>query len=136
MRRFALFAMTVMSAVLFASAMTSITVSSEYKKEINVKIQGTGIGGCDIILMPGETNTANCDCLWGTLNYSFCAYSKGATAYGAAGNATEEAVGSGRCPKVTGESLVCSDLESLGNCYGKGYSCLIDATGLCHCSSN
>jgi hypothetical protein len=89
------------------------------------------VGGCDVLLNPGVTDASDCWCLWGTINYSFCAYS--------AGKVTEAAnstiVGDGRCPVVTGESLVCSDLSSLGNCYDKAYACQIDATGLCHCNT-
>ena len=93
----------------------------------------TGVGGCDIILQPGESNTSDCWCLWGTINYSFCAYSKGVTddkTFPISSNSTVE---QGKCPIVTGESLVCSDIASLGNCYNGGYSCTIDSTGLCHC---
>ena len=57
-------------------ASTSITVTNQYKKEVNVKIQGLGVGGCDIILAPGAVDTSDCWCLWGTLHYSFCAYDK------------------------------------------------------------
>lgn len=94
-----------------------------------MKIQGAGVGGCDVILNPGQTNT-DCWCLWGTINYSFCAYSKNM----ANSNSTTnyDKVMSGKCPIVTGESMVCNDLSSLGNCYDHAYSC-IDSTGLCHC---
>ena len=108
-------------------------MSSEYKKEVNIKIQGTGIGGCDVILNEGESNPSDCWCLWGTINYSFCAYTKnGLNDNLAVSNST---VAQGKCPVVTGESLVCSDLSSLGNCYDKAYSCLIDESGLCHCQT-
>jgi hypothetical protein len=111
-------------------------VSSSYKKEVNIKIQGTGVGGCDVLLETGETNPSDCWCLWGTINYSFCVYSAGigdnisnssAASYGI--------VNQGKCPVITGESLVCSDLSSLGNCYDGAYSCTVDSSGLCHCES-
>lgn len=111
-------------------------VSSQFKDELNIKIQGSGVGGCDIILNKGESSDA-CWCLWGTINYSFCAYKKSPLGY-TAHNETElakEDVKSGRCPVVTGESLVCSDLSSLGNCYNGGYSCTVDSNGLCHCET-
>jgi hypothetical protein len=41
----------------------------------------------------------------------------------------------GKCPIVTGESLLCSDLSSLGNCYNGAYSCTVDEEGLCHCTT-
>ena len=84
----------------------------------------------------GDTSDA-CWCLWGTINYSFCAYKKSPLGE-AANNATElnkEDVKSGKCPIITGESLVCSDLSSLGNCYDKAYSCSVNSNGLCHCDS-
>jgi len=111
-------------------------VTNNFKKELNVKIQGAGVGGCDVVLASGEVDES-CWCLWGTLHYSFCAYEK--KPLGADTNATlaEDAseVGSGKCPKVTGENLVCSDLSSLGNCYDKAYTCSVDQEGLCHCST-
>ena len=105
---------------------------------MNIKIQGSGVGGCDVILQPGQVDESDCWCLWGTINYSFCAYKKSPLEFGVAHNETElakEAVKSGRCPVVTGESLVCSDLSSLGNCYDGSYSCSIDENGLCHCQT-
>lgn len=107
-------------------------VSSQYKKEINVKIQGTGVGGCDILLSAGQSNNADCWCLWGTINYSFCAYYKSGV-NDAPQIAQNTTVGAGKCPMVTGETLLCSDLSSLGNCYDKGYSCTVNENGLCHC---
>ena len=38
----------------YVSANTGITVINEYKKEMNIKIQGSGVGGCDIIMQPGK----------------------------------------------------------------------------------
>ncbi len=128
-------------------------VSTQYKKEINVKIQGSGIGGCDILMENGQTNN-DCWCLWGTINYSFCVYTKnGMNDVPQIANNTT--VGNGKCPVVTGESLVCNDLSSLGkiknyvfhlmyfililqfsgNCYDKAYSCNVDDVGLCHCQT-
>jgi hypothetical protein len=85
------------------------------------------VGGCDILLQSGEENDADCWCLWGTVNYAFCAYNKPLPGF----NSTE--LESGRCPEVTGETKVCNDLSSLGNCYDSGYVCTIDTEGLCHC---
>mmetsp|Transcript_1922 Transcript_1922/g.1897 ORF Transcript_1922/g.1897 Transcript_1922/m.1897 type:complete len:129 (+) Transcript_1922:44-430(+) len=114
---------------IFCQAGTQIKVLNEYKKELNVKIQGSGVGGCDILLQPGEENDSSCWCLWGTINYSFCAYSQSPL-----GNNNTN-VESGKCPVVPGESGVCSDLSSLGNCYDGAYFCKIDSTGLCHCET-
>lgn len=113
-------------------------MTNNFNKEINVKIQGTGVGGCDVILQPGQEDASDCWCLWGTINYSFCAYKKSAFGDSDINNSTEvvkEGVQNGRCPMVTGESLVCSDLSSLGNCYDKSYACTIDEGGLCHCNT-
>jgi len=122
-------------------------VTSDYKKELNIKISGTGVGGCDIVMNQGDVNSNDCWCLWGTLNYVFCAYTKtGVEAtdlfntttvttiideseFEVSSNVTE----SGKCPARTGESLVCSDLDSLGNCYKGAYSCNVDVSGFCHC---
>lgn len=111
-------------------------VSTQYKDQLNIKIQGAGFGGCDIILNKGEASDS-CWCLWGTLNYSFCAYRKSRLGE-PTNNATEfgmEDIAAGRCPAVTGETLVCSDLNSLGNCYDDAYFCTVNANGLCHCES-
>ena len=120
--------------ITFCYAGTGITVHNNYKKEINVKISGSGVGGCDILLQPGESNESDCWCLWGTINYSFCAYEKG---IGDMKNSTvkDDIVGNGRCAVVTGEALTCSDVSSLGNCYDGAYSCEIDVGGLCHCKT-
>jgi hypothetical protein len=138
-----LLACVLVAAVQFVSAGTSISVENHYKKEVNVKIQGLGVGGCDILIQPGDSNPSDCWCLWGTLNYSFCAYTKmsaeeliqqkyaPATEPNSASNPA--AVKSGRCPIITGESLLCSDLTSLGNCYSGGYACQIDVNGFCNC---
>ena len=74
----ALILMTLFISLILKGGMasTSITVTNQYKKEVNVKIQGLGVGGCDIILAPGAVDTSDCWCLWGTLHYSFCAYDK------------------------------------------------------------
>lgn len=142
-------------------------MSNSYKKEVNVKIQGAGVGGCDITMQPGEQNPskflcessllcivrrltsslrypADCWCLWGTVNYSFCAYTK-MTAEELArekyaptlprNETNPDAVKQGRCPIITGESLLCSDLASLGNCYDGAYSCQVDTNGFCNCQT-
>ena len=109
-------------------------VTNLYKKEVNIKIQGVGVGGCDILLQPGETNSSDCWCLWGTINYSFCSYVPTSESF-RSNNTNELIVSNGKCPVVTGESLLCSDLSSLGNCYDGAYSCVIDDNGLCGCNS-
>jgi len=128
----------------YSIAGTSIGVTNSYSKELNIKIQGAGVGGCDVLLDSGEIDLESCWCLWGTLNYSFCAYEKskvkGINSEGDSSNfnnstAHADVVANGRCPTITGEKLVCSDLASLGNCYDKSYTCLVDEEGLCHCSS-
>ncbi len=91
------------------------------------------MGGCDVILQPGQENDTDCWCLWGTVNYAFCAYNKPLFTNNTS-PASHDEVESGRCPEVTGESKVCNDLSSLGNCYDSGYVCTIDKDGLCHCS--
>lgn len=120
-------------------------MTSEYKKELNVKIKGAGLGGCDVIMQPGTVDTNDCWCLWGTLNYAFCAYTKTVTAQDSLNGTVTTVIDesqfeidsniteTGRCPVVTGESLLCSDLDSLGNCYKGAYSCTIDVNGFCHC---
>lgn len=128
-----------------ASAGTSIKVYNEYKKEVNVKIKGTGVGGCDILLNQGENNLNDCWCLWGTINYSFCVYTASkvksddnivATNTTSLVDVEMDKYETGKCAVVTGESLLCSDVSSLGNCYDKSYTCKIDSSGLCHCSSD
>lgn len=89
-------------------------------------------------------SSADCWCLWGTVNYSFCAYTKMSAEdmarekYGLTlpNNETNpDAVKQGRCPIITGESLLCSDLASLGNCYDGAYSCQVDSNGFCNCQT-
>ena len=117
-------------------------MTNQYRKEVNVKIGGAGVGGCDLILAPGAADLSSCWCLWGTLNYGFCAYTAKIGFNNEDQSSTlnstqiEDKAGSGRCPKVTGETALCSDVDSLGNCYGKSYDCFIDVSGLCHCKKN
>jgi hypothetical protein len=105
---------------------------------LNIKIQGAGVGGCDIIMNNGQVDSSDCWCLWGTLNYSFCAYYQ--KPFGeedsviAPSNSTVE-VSDGRCPVITGATLLCKDVTSLGNCYGKGYTCKVASDGTCLCGS-
>ncbi len=36
-------------------------VSNQYtKKPVNIKIQGAGVGGCDIVLNPGDVDSSDC----------------------------------------------------------------------------
>ena len=72
------------------------------------------------------------DAFAGTINYSFCAYT--ASPIGTNATRDEGDLGDGKCPVVTGESLKCSDLSSLYNCYDSGYVCTVDEEGLCHCT--
>lgn len=128
----------IVGAFSVAKAGTGISITNNYKKELNIKIQGSGVGGCDIIMQPGDVDTSDCWCLWGTINYSFCAYKPSIVggekeAVDMSNYNSTLSVGDGRCPAVTGESLVCSDLSSLGNCYDGSYACEIDTEGLCHC---
>eukprot|EP01038_Epipyxis_sp_PR26KG_P005779 gene5779-7977_t len=132
----------VCNLLMVCNAGTSIQVSSDYKKEVNIKIQGAGVGGCDVILEPNTVNSGDCWCLWGTINYSFCAYTKDLSVGGDNSNNllrrevdNSSKLSNGRCPVITGEKLVCSDLTSLGNCYNGAYSCTIDSSGLCHCET-
>lgn len=46
---------------------TQIKVINNYKKEVNIKIQGAGVGGCDILMEPGTENDTDCWCLWGKI---------------------------------------------------------------------
>ncbi len=118
-------------------------VANNYKKELNIKIHGAGVGGCDVLIKPGQTDDKDCYCIWGTLDYSFCAYAPGRgydesklpEDFPVIQRDVSTEVTAGRCPAITGETLVCSDLASLGNCYGKAYSCSVESNGLCHCSA-
>eukprot|EP00041_Stephanoeca_diplocostata_P006380 m.82435 g.82435 ORF g.82435 m.82435 type:complete len:134 (+) comp16333_c0_seq2:200-601(+) len=104
------------------SAMTSIEVSNMWHKEVNIKIEGEGVGGCDVVLPPNTTNQKDCECLWGTLNYKFYAFEPSAE--------SDQPL----------EILICSDKNSIGNCYHGSYSCAIFPGGpwpagpLCHCN--
>lgn len=127
-------------AFIFYVSASPITVSNQYSSrtvtEINVKIiQSTGPGGCDLILKTGDSNSNSCDCFGGVSDYAFCAYTK-SPVFAPGQNSTDKSnvnVG-GKCPVLTGESLLCSDLASIGKCLGlRGYNCNVDATGLCHC---
>jgi len=84
----------------------------------------------------GASDQSSCWCLWGTLNYSFCAYKKSlSNGTEALSDADKTSSGEGKCPKMTGGSLLCSDLQSLGNCYKGAYQCAVDSSGLCHCDA-
>jgi hypothetical protein len=56
------------------SGMTRISIDNQWNggaikhTDINIKIKGEGVGGCDIIMTPNSTNDHDCECLWGTLN--------------------------------------------------------------------
>jgi hypothetical protein len=39
-----------------ATGMTPIRVTNTWRKEVNVKIKGEGVGGCDVVLTPGQTD--------------------------------------------------------------------------------
>jgi hypothetical protein len=51
----------------FGECGTQIKVINNYKKEVNIKIQGAGVGGCDILMEPNTENDADCWCLWGNI---------------------------------------------------------------------
>jgi hypothetical protein len=99
--------------------------------EVFVKIKGSGIGGCDIFLQPGEENDNDCTCLWGTVDYAFCAYNKPMNDNTTINNDID--VQKGSCPDVSGETKLCNDLSDLGNCYRNGYTCIISIDGKCDC---
>ena len=121
-----------------ATAWTSIKVINKWngglrKTDINVKIEGEGVGGCDIVLPSAVNSTASgwhnstaCKCLWGTVGYKFHAYVPSL-----AHNATLR--GSAAAPAI--EIPICSDLVGLGNCYDGSYTCTVTEDKLCHCSS-
>jgi hypothetical protein len=118
---------------------TGIKVINNYKKEVNVKISGMGVGGCDVLIQPGEINDSDCWCLWGTLNYGFCAYYKKgisgpADTYNLRNSTSSLPDKDGKCPVKTGEDVLCSDVTSLGNCYKSGYVCTIGADATCLCT--
>lgn len=121
-------------------------MTSDYKKELNIKITGLGIGGCDVIMNLGDVDTGDCWCQWGVLNYAFCAYTKTGIEAKDSLNGTVTIIDesefevsnvteTGRCPAKTGETLVCNDIDSLGNCYKGAYTCNVDASGFCHCEA-
>lgn len=121
-----------------ATAWTSIKVVNEWngglgKTDINVKIEGEGVGGCDVVMKPssnassgGWTNDTTCECLWGTVGYKFHAYVPSILV---ARNATL------RGSSASIEIPICSDLVGLGNCYDGPYTCTVSQDKLCHCSS-
>eukprot|EP01050_Picozoa_sp_SAG11_P011889 SAG11_NODE_1289_length_5297_cov_8.821855_1_plen_222_part_00 len=68
-------AATTTTAAAAAPMMTGITVSNSWHHEVNIKIKGAGVGGCDVLVQPNSTDTHDCKCLWGTLDYTFVAFS-------------------------------------------------------------
>ena len=133
-----MFAIYFVAVILFSMAAVSnayakIQVISNYKKELNIKVDGSGVGvgGCDIIVNNNSTNTDDCWCdRLLTLNYVFCAYT---TKVGTTADEIIPVKEDSRCPQVSGETLLCDDLKGLGNCFDEKYTCSVDATGLCHC---
>eukprot|EP01034_Spumella_vulgaris_P031022 gene31022-38341_t len=130
-------------------------VTNDYSEDLDILIEGKGAGGCDKVIFAGTTNSDSCNCVWGTLDYTFCAYKP---APAAAATAPKVPIGrptnpptapvqnppklsslrsvmnndfspldSGTACKYRQDmDLVCSDLGGLGNCYnGKGYTCNI-----------
>ena len=88
--------------------------------------------------------TSPCSPQWGTVDYIFCAYSEDANSNAAATAVTSGSLstavttsvfGSTTCPSVSGRSLLCSDVTSLGNCYSGGYTCSVNPYGKCSCAA-
>ena len=104
---------------------------NDYPRDLDIYIHGAGAGGCDTDVSAYGLDDNSCHCVWGTINYVFCAYTKNAlNAY------LPTDVGGVGCPsrENDGETLLCSDLHNLGNCYNKRYTCTVDITGNCHCN--
>lgn len=82
----------------------SISVTSRYTHNtVHVHIHGSGLGGCDFDIGPGETNTGDCSCVWGTLNYVVEVTS----------------------PADAKQLCTSGDLGSIGDCYGGPYTVII-----------
>jgi len=114
-------------------AWTGIKVINEWNgglhhSDLNVKIHGEGVGGCDIVMHPANStgpqeDDSSCKCLWGTVNYELSVW---LPAIDGGDNGTNSSV----------EALpFCSDTRGLGNCYHGPYTCTIGSDKLCHCTS-
>ena len=120
-----------------ASAMTHIKVINNWdggvgKSDLNVKIHGEGVGGCDIIMHPATGGNAteddsSCKCLWGTVGYKMYVWLPDLDENG------EDKMLRGFKDNSTALPF-CSDTSGLGNCYGGHYTCTIGEDKLCHCS--
>ena len=143
-----------------SAAMTSIKVVNEWSggighTDVNVKIAGEGVGGCDIVLKPasngtsrGWVNSTACECLWGTVGYKFHVYvpslsgavHERGVGVGAAEGSSVALRGGGAAAAAAAaaaiEIPICSDLSGLGNCYDGSYTCTLTADKLCHCHSD
>jgi hypothetical protein len=91
-------------------------------------------------LKTDRVTSDDCWCLWGTLNYNFCAYAKPSKLQ-IASNITKisdlpKAISLLGCPLIDeeGDPLLCSDEKALGNCYNKAYQCVVTETGRCDCN--
>ena len=132
-------AATASAFVFVASAETQIKVINEWNggighTDLNVKITGEGVGGCDIVMHPAnasgpQENDHDCKCLWGTVGYRFQVWLP----------SEEDKDDDGR-NKHNNKTLnstglpFCSDSKGLGNCYHSNYVCTIGADKLCHCT--
>jgi len=69
-----LITITLLSFLCLGWSYTDISVYNDFKDDLNIKISGAGVGGCDVIVESGSQNLQDCDCLWGTVGYKFKAY--------------------------------------------------------------
>ena len=142
----------------FALGNTQIVVVNNFNKNLDIRIRGAGVGGCALNLPTSMNDSSSCNCLAGTLAYSFCAYqpmilpnttsnSTSPTsptmlhrllrAYSGANLRAEvvpERVRGLKCPSLPNETLLCSDRSGLDNCHNKDYTCTVMANGQCNCS--
>ena len=130
---------------------TSIKVINEWTggiqhTDLNVKITGEGVGGCDIVMHPAnasgpQVDEGDCRCLWGTVGYRFQVWLPAVdedddklTEFGNNDhkNTSNERGLLRKRGNVTALPF-CSDSKGLDNCYHKSYTCTIGADKLCHC---
>jgi hypothetical protein len=120
--------------------------------DLNVKIAGAGVGGCDIIMHPATASgptedDADCACLWGTVGYVFRAWlpvvgggeddGDGDDVAAVQGKLRGKGSKSGERGSDNSTALpFCSDDHGLGNCYGGEYTCTIGEDKLCHCAED
>ena len=122
--------------------MTTITVINEWDggmshSDLNVKIHGEGVGGCDIVMHPANSSgptedDSSCKCLWGTVNYELTVWIPAVKEDAQPGRTSVKDGPSGNSSQPDALPF-CSDTRGLGNCYGGPYTCTIGADKLCHC---